>query len=169
MRARPEQAAAVRQTAPHSKSVAVKHFAPPIIRVADEHDAPFVSALVGTDAAEYMQRVTTLVTPNGFFFLEPVTSSILEAHMAFYPEGRGKEALRGAHEGLLYAFTELNALVVFGRIPVEDRAARLFTRMIGFTSCGVRPGHPNGPLVEWFELRADEYFKGDVSFHPQPQ
>ena len=137
----------------------MKHFAPPLFRVATAFDAPFVSALVGHDASEYMERVTTLVTPHGFFFLEPITSSVLEAHMAFYPEGRGREALYSARAGLGYAFTELNALVVFGRIPVEDRAARLFTRMIGLKSDGIRPQSPGGPLVEWFEVRADEFFK----------
>lgn len=137
----------------------MRHFTPPLIRVADEHDAPFVSALVGNDAAPYMERVTTLVTDSGFFFLEPITSSVLEAHMAFYPEGRGKHALRAARQGLAYAFTELNALVVFGRIPVEDRAARLFTRMIGLKSDGVREKSPGGELVEWFEVRADEFME----------
>lgn len=149
----------------------MKHFTPPLIRVADIHDVAFVSALVDRDATEYMERVTTLVTNNGFFFLEPITSSVLEAHMAFYPEGRGKEALQAAREGLHYAFTELNALVVFGRIPVEDRAARLFTRMIGLKSDGIREKSPGGDLVEWFEVRADEFMlnfpKGDVSFPPQ--
>lgn len=137
----------------------MKHFTPPIIRVAGEHDAPFVSALVGRDAAPYMERVTTLVMPHGFFFLEPITSSVLEAHMAFYPEGRGKAALDGAREGLRYAFAELNALVVFGRIPVEDRAARLFTRLIGLKSDGVREKSPGGDLVEWFEVRADTFME----------
>lgn len=127
----------------------------PLIRVAGPDDAPFVSALAGADVAEAMTRVTTLISPHGFFFLEPITPSVLEAHMAFAPEGRGAEALHAARAGLNYCFTVLNALVVFGRIPVEDKAARLFTRMIGFTSCGIRSHHDDSHLVEWFELRAD--------------
>lgn len=126
------------------------------LRVATSADAPFVSALVGQDAAAYMARVTTLISEHGFFFLEPVTSSILEAHMQFDKPGRGKEALHAARAGLRYAFDTLGALVVFGRIPVEDRAARLFTRMIGLRSEGVRPSAPGDSLVEWFELRKDE-------------
>ena len=53
-------------------------------------------AVIGADAADIMSRVITLLTPNGGFFLEPITSSILEAHMFFRPTGRGKEALHGA-------------------------------------------------------------------------
>lgn len=102
-----------------------------------------------------MKRVTTLVSEHGMFFLEPITPSVLEAHMAFSPEGRGWEALHAARAGLRHAFEKMGALVVFGRIPVEDRAARLFTRMIGLKSDGVRPREPGGPLVEWFEVRSD--------------
>ena len=133
----------------------MKHFAPPLVRVADAADAPFVSAIAGIDASEFMKKATTLVSDHGFFFLEPITSSVLEAHMAFLPEGRGREALHAARQGLNYAFEQLGALVVFGRIPVEDRAARLFTRTIGFKSDGIRPREPDGPLVEWFEIRSD--------------
>lgn len=127
-----------------------------LIRLADpEMDAEFVGSITGTDAREYMHRAVTLVSRHGFFFLEPITRSVFEAHMAFMKPGRGKEALHAARAGLRYAFGELGALVVFGRIPVEDKAARLFTRMIGLKSDGVRPREPGGPMVEWFEIRRD--------------
>ncbi len=122
------------------------------LRVGTAEDAPFVSALIGQDASACMARVTTLISDHGFFFLEPITSSVLEAHMQFDKPGRGREALHAARSGLRYAFAEMGAKVVFGRIPVENRAARLFTRMIGFRSDGIRPGVPDGPLVEWFEM-----------------
>lgn len=129
---------------------------PSAIRVATIDDVPFVNALVGADASELMARATTLLNEHGGFFLEPITSSVLEAHMFFEPEGRGKEALEAARTGLGYAFDMLGAAVVFGRIPVDDRPARIFTRIIGFRSDGVRPREPGGPLVEWFEMRSDE-------------
>lgn len=128
---------------------------PAKIRIATQTDAPFVSAIVGVDASDYMKGVTTILSDHGGFFLEPVTSSVLEAHMFFTTEGRGKEALHAARSGLAYAFNVLGALVVFGRIPLEDRPARLFTRMIGFKSDGIRQREPNGPLVEWFEMRSE--------------
>ena len=124
------------------------------LRVATAEDAPFVSALIGQDASVYMARVTTLISDHGFFFLEPITSSVLEAHMQFDKSGRGKEAIHAARAGLRYAFDTMGAKVVFGRIPVTDRAARLFTRMIGFRSDGIRPRTPGDEDVEWFEMTA---------------
>jgi hypothetical protein len=126
-----------------------------LIRLATPEDAPFVAGITGVDARDYMARSHTLISRNGFFFLEPITSSVFEAHMAFLARGRGREALHAARAGLRFAFGDLGALVVFGRIPVEDRAARLFTRMIGLRSDGIRPREPGGPLVEWFEIRRD--------------
>ena len=135
----------------------MKHFAPPLIRLATPDDAPFVSALAGADASAFMGRATTLVSRHGFFFLEPITSSVLEAHMAFDPKGRGREALHAARAGLCYAFEVLKAAVVFGRIPIDDRPARLFTRMIGLKSDGIRPREPGGPLCEWFEVTPETF------------
>ena len=128
----------------------------PLIRIATLEDAPFVSALIGVDATDYMPRVTTILTRHGGFFLEPITSAILEAHMFFEPEGRGKEVIQAARAGLRYAFDTLKAAVVFGRIPITDRPARLLTRIIGFRSDGIRPREPDGPLCEWFEIRSEE-------------
>jgi hypothetical protein len=132
------------------------------VRVATPADASFVSALIGEDAAPYMARVTTLISDHGFFFLEPITSTVLEAHMQFSSEGRGKEAIHAARAGLRHALTTMGAQVVFGRIPVEDRAARLFTRQIGLRSDGIREREPGGPLVEWFQITRE-----DLSCLPQ--
>ena len=124
------------------------------VRIATLDDAPRVAELVGADPVEFMQRATVLLNEHGGFFLEPITSSILEAHMFFEPEGRGKHAIEAAHDGLKIAFRDMGAAIVFGRIPVEDRPARMLTRLIGFVSDGIRPREPGGPLVEWFEMRS---------------
>ena len=129
----------------------------PIVRIATMADAPFVSEIVGADATDLMARVTTILSEHGGFFLEPITSAVLEAHMFYRAEGRGREALHAARSGLGYAFDMLGALVVFGRIPVADRAARLFTRFIGFRSDGIRPREPGGPTVEWFQMTRDDF------------
>lgn len=142
----------------HHTKIIADELTGPRLRVASMADAPWVSSIVGSDAAELMARVTTLISEHGGFFLEPITPSVLEAHMFYLPKGRGKEALHAARTGLGYAFDMLGALVVFGRIPVEDRPARLFTRMIGFASVGVREREPGGPIVEWFEMRADTFW-----------
>jgi len=127
----------------------------PSIRLATPADVSFVSEILGEDASEVMRRVITLLSPNGGFFLEPITPSVLEAHMFFRKAGRGKEALHSARQGLRYCFDVLNAAVVFGRIPASDRAARVFTRMIGFRSEGFRNHSGTGDLVELFEIRKD--------------
>lgn len=128
----------------------------PLVRVATPDDVQFVSSIMGEDASDAMGRVITLVSDHGFFFLEPITPSVFEAHMAFTNEGRGKEALHAARAGLRHCFEALGALVVFGRIPVENKAARLFTRMIGLRSFAIKPSIPGGPDAEWFEIRKGE-------------
>ncbi len=120
------------------------------IRAATEADIPFVSEIMGVDATEAMGRVVTLVSPHGFFFLERITPSVYEAHMGFHPAGRGKECLHAARAGLRYAFDHLNALVVFGRIPLDDKASRMMTRHIGLRS------FLNDGEREWFEIRSDD-------------
>lgn len=127
------------------------------IRLGTPADASFVSEILGSDAGEVMGRVITLLSPNGGFFLERITPSVLEAHMFFKKEGRGKEALHSAQQGLRYCFDVLDAAVVFGRIPAADRAARLFTRMIGFRSDGLHDHSGTGELVELFEIRKDSH------------
>lgn len=139
----------------HQSIIAEQEYRP-VVRVATAADASFVSEIVGSDATEFMRRAITLLTDHGGFFLEPITSSVFEAHMFFKAEGRGKEALHAARTGLGYMFDLRDAAVVFGRIPLEDRAARIFTRMIGFRSDGIRPREPGGPMVEWFEMRSEE-------------
>lgn len=140
----------------HNLSLVKPHDFAPFVRVATADDGPWISDVIGSDASEYMKRVTTLVSEHGGFFLEPITSSVLEAHMFFRPEGRGRECLQAARAGLGYAFDMLGASVIFGRIPIEDRPARLLTRIIGFRSDGIRPRAPGDILVEWFEMRSDE-------------
>lgn len=127
----------------------------PAIRVADASDAPWISSIVGIDCTEAMARMTTLVSRNGGFFVDPITSSVAEVHMFYRPEGRGREALHAARAGLAHIFRVMGISVLFGRIPIEDRPSRLFTRIIGFRSDGIRPREPGGPLCEWFELRSE--------------
>lgn len=136
----------------------MRHFPPPpeAIRVADASDVAYVCELTGLDVADYMARCTTFLSANCVFFLEPLTASILEGHMVCKPEGRGREALAAARTALSYAFEFMDVLVIIGRVPVEDRAARIFTRLMGFKSDGIRPRAPGDAMVEWFEMRRPE-------------
>lgn len=126
-----------------------------MIREATAEDAAFLEEVVGLDPRPAMNRCITLVSDDGGFFLEPITETVFEAHMFFAPESRGKKAIKAAREGLLYMFQEKGALVIFGRIPLEDRAARLMTRWVGFKAIGIRPKFDGGELVEWFEMTRD--------------
>lgn len=126
------------------------------IRVAGPEDVLWVSTILGQDAQPVMSRAVTLLSEHGGFFLEPLTSSVFEAHMFFLPQGRGREALHAARHGIRHMFEVEGAKVIFGRIPFNDIAARRFTRLIGLRSDGVRGQHPGGPLVEYFEIRSDE-------------
>ena len=128
-----------------------------MIRIATLDDAPRLAELAGLDESvivDGMDRMTMLIHDHGGFFLEPITPSVLEAHMFFQPGWRGRNVIEAAREGLAIAFGKLNAAVVFGRIPTEDRAARLITRLIGFIPCGIRAKVPGGELHEWFEMRS---------------
>lgn len=98
--------------------------------------------------------MTMLIGDHGGFFLEPIVPSVLEAHMFFEEGHRGRNVIAQAKEGLAIAFDYLGAAVVIGRIPLEDKAARLMTRLIGFQSVAIKHKTPGEPLAEWFEMRS---------------
>jgi hypothetical protein len=135
----------------------MQHRAIPPEAIKVSTDRANLSARCGVEiSADLLARGTFLVSENCVFFLERLTSSVLEGHMVCAPGGRGREALEASRTALGYGFDMLGAAVIIGRVPVEDRAARLFTRWMGFHSDGVREREPNGPLVEWFEMRSGE-------------
>ena len=128
-----------------------------MIRLATLDDVPRMaelSDLTHEHLVDAFSRMDMLLGDHCMFFLERITPSVFEGHIVIEPEHRGKSAIASAKAALNFAFGQLNAAVVFGRIPVEDRAARMLTRMIGFVSDGIRPRHEGGPLCEWFEMRS---------------
>ena len=128
-----------------------------MIRLATLDDVPRMaelSDLTPEHLEDAFKRMDMLLDDHCMFFFERITASVFEGHIVIEPEHRGKSAIASAKAALDFAFGQLNAAVVFGRIPVEDRAARLLTRLIGFVSDGIRPRHVGGPLCEWFEMRS---------------
>jgi hypothetical protein len=83
---------------------------------------------------------------------------IYDAHDFILPEGRGAWARKACLSILDKAFREHKAQLVWAQTPVENRACRLFNRLLGFTSRGVEeailmPGTPPR-LVEIFTMEA---------------
>lgn len=78
-----------------------------------------------------------LLTENGddIVMLEGNGQGVYNLHWLL--ASRGKQALASAERLLRRAFTQHDALAVFGWTPVHLRAARWFNRRIGGTSLGV--------------------------------
>jgi len=125
-----------------------------MIREAVESDRAFIFALAEIEPPE---QCLILVTDYGGFFFDPVTpyGSIVEAHFFFHPKGRGKHAVQACKDALDYVF-HAGVHTVIGRIPVEDRPAKLMARWAGLKSYGIAESMSGGPLVEWFEIRKDQ-------------
>jgi hypothetical protein len=76
---------------------------------------------------------------------------------------RGKKALVSAERLLGRAFTQHNAVTVFGWTPVHLRAARWFNRKIGGTSLGIVETEW-GPM-EGFSMTREQYEASHVISH----
>jgi hypothetical protein len=82
---------------------------------------------------------------------------VYDCHDFVLPEGRGKWARDAAQDVFDFVFGKLGARMLWTQTPVENRASRMFNRIIGFTSHGVHPVQlPNG------ETREFEYFIKEV-------
>ena len=80
-----------------------------------------------------------LTNDVGGFLLIPTEPSQYEAHMFFLPEGRGKQAVKAAKEGLGIMFGKYKAEKITARIPLSNLASRILTKKIGFKSVGTGP------------------------------
>ncbi len=70
-----------------------------------------------------------------------------EGHYLFSPRLRGKPALDAAKAMLGYMFTTVGARVIVGETPADNRAARLFSRALGFTRRGTTIDASGRPCV----------------------
>jgi hypothetical protein len=71
---------------------------------------------------------------------------------------RGRDAFTSTHNVLREFFNNEDAAVITGAISKENRAARLFTRKVGFTSLGFIT-YPEGDY-ELFILTKKDYLNG---------
>jgi hypothetical protein len=127
-----------------------------MIREATKEDTIFLKAILGEDPTPLMERAMVLVDDYGGIFFDPVTPnfSIVEAHFVFHKKGRGKIALRACKQALDFCWNN-GVIIVLGRIPVEDRPAKLMARWAGLKSIGFGT-REDGVYVEYFEIRRAE-------------
>ena len=103
----------------------------------------------GFDAAEWLANPLNVALTDGRNIgLLECEGSTWQVHAIF--EDRGAKALSVGRKMVKIAFDQYRAKVLKGLTPAHCRAARLFTRMLGFTSYGMIET-VNGP-VELFIL-----------------
>lgn len=62
---------------------------------------------------------------------------VFDIHDFVLPEGRGKWAREAAQDVFAFAFNVLGARMIFATTPIENRASRMFNRILGFKSEGI--------------------------------
>lgn len=73
---------------------------------------------------------------TGVIILGHQGDGVYEWHWLITPAARGAHALKLARDVADYAFTKLNARVLYGLVPRGHRAARLMTRTFGARPAG---------------------------------
>lgn len=62
---------------------------------------------------------------------------VYDVHDFVLPEGRGVWAKRAAQDVFDHAFGRLHARMIWTQTPIENRASRMFNRILGFKSVGI--------------------------------
>lgn len=78
---------------------------------------------------------------------------VWQGHSMFLPQSRGKEGIQSAREMLDWMFDH-GARMLWGQTPLDNRAAQMFNRLIGFKSKGTGVHHVSGP-VRYFVLERE--------------
>lgn len=73
---------------------------------------------------------------------------VWQGHSMFHPDRRGKDGIRSGRDMIRWMFDH-GAQIVWGQTPLDNRAALMFTRLIGGTPCGQGIHHTAGP-VQYF-------------------
>ena len=75
--------------------------------------------------------------------------------MFFNEKGRGRKAIDFCKAAVEWCW-ENGVYIIIGRIPLDDRPAKLMARWAGMIFVGTGPREPNDVVVDWFELRKDQ-------------
>lgn len=102
------------------------------------------------------ERNHLLMGEHGGAILIWTAPGVYDVHDFVLPEGRGKWAREAAQDVFWFVFTEhmLGARLLWTQTPVENRASRMFNRILGFKSEGIH----DAELWPGAEKRAVEYF-----------
>jgi hypothetical protein len=74
---------------------------------------------------------------------------VWQMHSMSMPDFRGKAMMRAAKALIHEMFVEVGADMLWGQTPLQNRAARMFNRLVGAISCGFGRHHIAGD-VEYF-------------------
>lgn len=72
-------------------------------------------------------------TVNGVFWLNPITSVILEVHTCLLPHGRGAKANQAANLLVNWVFSNTKATSIVTRVPAFNEKARKLAERTGFS------------------------------------
>ena len=135
-----------------------------VVNAVFNHPAVFPTLSLGVEGPLDMSPL--LESPRNLCFMGEHGGAILvwtgpgvyDAHDFILPEGRGRWAKIACRQILDLAFDTYGARMVWAQTPVENRACRMFNRILGFRSQGVEtavliPGSDPQP-VEIFIMEA---------------
>ena len=70
---------------------------------------------------------------------------VWQGHSMFLPRRRGKEGIQSAKDMIQWMF-DYGATMIWGQTPLDNRAAQMFNRLIGFKANGTGVHHVAGPV-----------------------
>jgi len=118
-----------------------------------------INSFAPLDFTELCQRDDYYVLTNGedaCAIFDQISPVIFDSHSIFDETCRGKRAVETGKAFVEWMFENTQALIVYGKTPVENKRARMFNRLIGATSDGVgmfdASGAPRPYEVEFFHI-----------------
>jgi|TARA_R110001606_G_C14977922_1_gene604041 hypothetical protein len=128
-----------------------------MIREATVENAPEINAIINDDSClpwitpgectlldctDAMQDADNLFLVDGdiAFTFRRTQPGIYEVHVMALPVARGRGALKAASDALKWVFEKTDAQIILGSIFVENKAARSYSRLMGFDIAGEASG-----------------------------
>lgn len=94
------------------------------------HKGPFDGAVLLENERNYF-----FANEYGGFLVLDTGDGVYEIHTQFLPEGRGRTAILGAHEGMAFMFTETPCIALKTFCPFNNPAATKLARVAGMKRC----------------------------------